>query len=894
MLKRITLCVIVSMCAAPAVAGDDDPRNAATHLKWQPLPDLPDAVGVAGPFVGVHNDALIVAGGANFAAADAPDLWELAKKWHDDAWVLVRKGEAYEWIGGFKLHKPVGYGAVVSTPDGVICIGGNTGETTFADVFRLAWDPTTKKLTQTALPSLPKPCAYGAATWVGDTVYVAGGQDDGPLTSAMTNFWRLDLSSKDATWETLPAWPGPARAFNITVAQHNGQEMCVYVIGGRRQDPAIEGLEGIVAMNDVYEFRPSRYDASAFDADTGEYGGIGDHAEPWRKRSDAPQPTMAGTAAPVGQSHVFVLAGASGQLLKKIAADESFVKRHPGFAKKAWSYHTITDTWTDGGAIPANHVTTPAVVWGDAIIVASGEVRPRVRTSGVWRISPTQGEREFGVVNITVLAVYLLGMVGVGVYFMNKNKSTNDYFRGGQSIPWWAAACSIYATMLSSLTYVALPALVYATDWLLYIGMLMILAVAPIAIYIAMPFFRQIDATSAYEYLEKRFNRFVRLFGSGLFTLFHISRMGIVMALTALALAAVTPLEAWHCVLIMGGLCLVYCTLGGIEAVIWTDTIQTIVLLLGACVCLAYIVSGIDGGIGGFIDAGMAGDKFTILDLDFGPTSYTTLAVWVIVLGGLGQNISSYTADQAVVQRYMTTKDTKAAARSIWMNGLMAIPGALLFFAIGTGLYAFYQSNPAKLDPTIQTDQVFPMFIATELPVGIAGLIVAGIFAAAQSTVSTSMNSTATTVVTDFMRPFNACKSERGYLNAARTLTLTMGVLGTLAGLLFISPDIRSLMSEYFKVIGMFMGALGGLFILGALTKRASGWGALVGILVGVGVMVAVWQLTETDGYLYATIGIGTCLVVGYLASFVLPGSAHDLDGLTVYTMKKPTEASAE
>ena len=181
-----------------------------------------------------------------------------------------------------------------------------------------------------------------------------------------------------------------------------------------------------------------------------------------------------------------------------------------------------------------------------------------------------------------------------------------------------------------------------------------------------------------------------------------------------------------------------------------------------------------------------------MVNLDFSADSYTVTALWVVVLGGLAQNLSSYTADQAVVQRYMTTKDTSSAARSIWANGIMAALGALLFFFIGTGLYGFYHSHPELLNPAIKTDQVFPAFIAAELPVGIAGLIVAGIFAAAQSTVSTSMNSTATTLVTDFLRPFNRCADEEGYLQAAKKLTLGMGVLGTLAGLVFIDGGIRS------------------------------------------------------------------------------------------------------
>jgi SSS family transporter len=394
---------------------------------------------------------------------------------------------------------------------------------------------------------------------------------------------------------------------------------------------------------------------------------------------------------------------------------------------------------------------------------------------------------------------------------MFKNKNTEDYFRGGQSIPWWAAACSIYATMLSSLTYVALPAMVYQTNWLVLIGIWMIIAVSPVAVYVAMPFFRQINATSAYEYLSKRFNMSVRLFASGLFTLFHISRMGIVMALTALALSAVTPLSASDSVLIMGVLCLIYCTLGGIEAVIWTDTIQTIVLLIGAVVCFVTIIIGLDGGLTDFIRIGLSDNKFTMVNADFSSDSILTLSIWVVVLGGIGQNLASYTADQSIVQRYMVTKDPKAAAKSIWANVAMAVPGTLLFFCIGTGLYAFYQMNPGKLDPSIQIDQIFPMFIATELPIGLAGLIVAGIFAAAQSTVSTSMNSTATTLITDFIKPFNLIKTEKGYLNAARWLTFIMGALGTLAGLIFINPEIYSLMAAYFKVIGMFMGVLGGL-----------------------------------------------------------------------------------
>jgi SSS family solute:Na+ symporter len=326
--------------------------------------------------------------------------------------------------------------------------------------------------------------------------------------------------------------------------------------------------------------------------------------------------------------------------------------------------------------------------------------------------------------------------------------------------------------------------------------------------------------------------------------------------------------------------------LGGIEAVIWTDTVQTVVLLGGAVVAIVILVSGIDGGAAGLIESADRADKFSMANLHWDPTN-TQVALWVIIVGAIAQNISSYTADQAVVQRYMTTETQKLAARSIWTNALLTIPATLLFFGVGTALYAYYQSHPEKLDPTITADQVFPLFIAREMPVGLAGLMVAGIFAAAQSTVSTSMNSTATTIVTDFLRPLNVFRSDRGYLHAARLLTFLIGVAGTMIGLMFVDPEIKSLFDQFIKVIGLFMGVLGGLFVLGAMTTRASGTGALVGALVGAGVMFSMWKFTPINGYLYTAAGITTCFVVGYAVSLVAPGKERDLTGLTVYTLKR-------
>ncbi len=850
------LCLLGLSGVGPQIStlAASEPSSSAPLFDWQALPDLPDALGVAGPFAGVHNDALIVAGGANFPQP----VWESEKVWHDAIHVLVRQDDQWVWIDGGKLDKPMAYGAAVSTPLGVLCMGGNHAEQTFDDVFLLQWDAQQQRVHTVVFPELPRPCAYGGATLLGDTVYLAGGQYGPELGTAMANFWSLDLSQREDAekfgWQQRDGCPGGWRAFNITVAQHNGYEDCVYVISGRRHRH-----QKMTFLKDTWEYTPS--------------------TDLWRRRADVPRCVMAGNGIDIGQSHIAVLGGADGSLFSQ---SDELRDEHPGFPKEALMYHTITDTWSSGRAIPANHVTTTAVKWDDAIIIPSGEVRPRVRSANIWSVQPIAPERSFGAINYAVLFGYLLGMLGVGLYFLNKNKNTDDYFRGGKHIPWWAAGCSIFATMLSSLTFTGLPSKAFAQDWVYAIGNMMIPVVAVVVVRVALPFYRRIDATSAYEYLEKRFHRGVRLFGSASFTVFHIFRMAIVMSLTGLAIAVATPLTPTQSVLLMGVLSVLYCTMGGIEAVIWTDTLQTVVLLGGAVLAVVLLISGTEGGASGFLETTRAADKFRLVNLHW-DASGAQLAFWVVVIGAIGQNLSSYTADQAVVQRYMTTKNEQQAARSIMGGALLAIPATVLFFGIGTALFAFYQSHPEKLDPTITTDQIFPLFIAREMPVGLAGLIVAGIFAAAQSTVSTSMNSTATAIVTDFLRPWNVLGSERAYLNAARLCTLVVGILGTLLALIFVDPEIKSLFDAFIVVIGLFMGVLGGLFLLGALTLRANAAGAMTGAVVGAGVMMCLWRFTSINGYLYTACGIGTCVGVGYLASLLFPCPDQDLTGLTIH-----------
>ena len=352
-------------------------------LEWRPLEPLPDPIGVAGPFVGVHGGSLIVAGGANFAAADAPDLWETPKRYHAAVHVLSRAADGrVSWRSGLALTRPLAYGASASTPAGVVCVGGDDGETASSAAFLLSWKPDTAALLEVALPGLPMPSTAGGAALVGRHVYVVAGLSAPGLESAGDRLWRLDVAAVadgDASWEELPRVPGGPRGYPLVAAQACDGEPRLYVIGGRRQRPGNLGPGGIEVLADLHEFSPARFAADA--------------ATAWRRRSPPPTPLTAGAAIGMGRSHVVVLAADDGSLLPAAAADPGFPRRHPGFPRRAWAYDTAQDAWDSAGETPACQVTTPAVSFEGGAVLVSGETRPRVRSSAAWRITPAAGIR---------------------------------------------------------------------------------------------------------------------------------------------------------------------------------------------------------------------------------------------------------------------------------------------------------------------------------------------------------------------------------------------------------------------------------------------------------------------------------------------------------------------
>ena len=918
-----------------------------------PLPAVEDGepnIGVAGPFAGVHNGALIVAGGANFPMGDparpTEDGRKSLKTYHNRIYALVRESDGesakYEYVPqDVRLDRPLAYGVSIPTEGGLICIGGErkthqvdpqdssnveTDVHYSKQVFVLRWDADARKVVQSdtlawpgeiadrypALPPLPVGTSQMAGALVGNHIYIAAGSTE---EGATDNFWRLNLAPyrgkvKDPSgWERLPSWPGPRRVLPVVAAQSDGTRDCFYLFSGRRPRSGKDEL-----FTDAYKFDPFAYENRGEDVKRSRLPVGVELWQAWEKlppvgvskKGDEPVCVMAGTAAATGVNHILVFGGASGEIHQQLqeleqqievarqagetARAEDLKRRkleiwdsHPGFSRDVLAFHTITRTWTRVGQFPdRSPVTTTAAKWGKDIVIPSGEVRPGFRTPDVWKIS-LRNPARFGGVNFAVLGLYLLLLVGMGLYFSTKIASTDDFFKAGQRIPWWAAGLSIFGTQLSAITFMAIPAKVFATDWRYFMGNMAIVAVAPFVIYLFLPFYRRLNVTTAYEYLEKRFNLPTRLVGSVMFMLFQFGRIGVVLFLPSIALSVVTGINIHVCIIVMGVLSLFYTVLGGMEAVVWTDVLQVVVLLGGAIVSLVLMPLGTPGGWNGMIDIAESADQFRLLDLHIDLTTATFL---VMFFGGFGANIISYGTDQNVIQRYLTTSSEDNAARSIWTNALLSIPATVLFFAIGSALYAFYSSNPQALDPALQTnDAIFPHFIVTQLPVGVAGALVAAVFAAAMSSLDSSMNSVSAAFTTDFYHRFRTEPSERSCLIVARAVTVTIGVAGTLFALAMAQWDIKSLWDQFVLYLGMFGGGLGGLFLLAIFTRRTHGMAALAG-LVGSGIIVfAVRQTYPLHDWFYPVVGIASCFGIGYLLSLLIPIKGKSTEGLTIYSV---------
>jgi transporter, SSS family len=393
-------------------------------------------------------------------------------------------------------------------------------------------------------------------------------------------------------------------------------------------------------------------------------------------------------------------------------------------------------------------------------------------------------------------------------------------------------------------------------------------AIAPVIAYLFIPFFNRSNISTAYEFLEKRFNYFARALGSVSFILFQLGRIGIVLLLPSLAISIVTGISVEMCILIMGILCIIYTTFGGIEAVIWTDVMQVIVLMGGSIVAIIWIMMYTDSSISEMLTYASEKEKFNIMNFDL---NFTEPTFWVVFLGGLASAMVTQGTDQTVVQRFLTSSNIKNSQKTLFTSSFLILPSSFIFFAIGTLLYIFYSEMPEKLSPALaNNDSIFPWFIVKELPMGISGLLIAGIFSAAMSSISSSLNSVSTAFCNDLYKRYRPNVFDLKLLRIARITTAFAGIFGVLLALWMANSNIKSLWDQFYRFLGLFTGGLGGMFLLGMLTKRANTKGAMIGLALSTLILWYVSSYTKINFLMYSLIGVGSCFVIGYFFSLVL------------------------
>ena len=473
-------------------------------------------------------------------------------------------------------------------------------------------------------------------------------------------------------------------------------------------------------------------------------------------------------------------------------------------------------------------------------------------------------------IDLIIFFLFTGGIVVFGCSFFNKKLSSDEFTSAGRSLPGWVVGMSIFATYVSSISYLGYPGNAYSSNWNAFVFSLSI----PIASYFAakyfVPFYRNQGSVSAYSFLEERFGTWARLYASACYLLTQIARMGSILFLLALPMNLLMGWNIQLVIIFTSIAIIVYSMLGGIKAVIWTEAIQGFILIGGALICLIVLLFSMPEGPTQTFEMAISDHKF---DLGSFSADLSTSTFWVCLIYGIFTNLQNYGIDQNYVQRYHTAKNEKEAKFSALFGGYLFIPVSAIFFLIGTALYTYYQVYPELLPAEgIKADYVFPLFIVNQLPTGLTGLLIASIFAAGMSTVATSVTSSSTIILTDYYQRIRKQTSDRERLWVLKVASLVIGVLGILIALALVNVD--SILDAWWKLSSIFSGGMLGLFLLGYLAKKAKNIDAAIGVICGA--IVIAWisadqwlGLPESGIHEYLAIVFGTLIIflVGFLSA---------------------------
>lgn len=490
-------------------------------------------------------------------------------------------------------------------------------------------------------------------------------------------------------------------------------------------------------------------------------------------------------------------------------------------------------------------------------------------------------------IDIVIFIAYLLGIVLFGSSFYRKNKSAAAFTLGNNKIPAWVISLSIFATFVSSISYLALPGQAYLTNWNVFAFSLSIPFASYMAVKFFVPLYRSVNSPSAYTYLEERFGSWAKVYVSVMYLLTQLMRAGTILFLLALMLNTLLDWNIATIIIVTGFSVMVYSLLGGIQAVVWTDAIQAIILIAGAVVCIGVLVFNMPEGVGQIFQIAAENDKFSLGSFS---TELTSSTFWVVLIYGIFINLQNYGIDQNYIQRYMTSSSEKEAKKSALYGGLLYVPVSAMFLFIGTALYSFYKINAGLLPTDTQADKIFPLFIVNQLPSGLTGFLIASVFAAGMSTISTSINSSATVILTDFFKlKDNDPQTGKKSMKILYLASFIFSVLSI--GIAIAMINVQSALETWWKLASIFSGGMLGLFLLGYLSKRVTNVAAIIG--VGVGVLVIGWMslspiffpsmglekyASPFHSYLSIVFGTVAIFIVGFLIGIGIKNIANKKD----------------
>jgi SSS family solute:Na+ symporter len=507
-----------------------------------------------------------------------------------------------------------------------------------------------------------------------------------------------------------------------------------------------------------------------------------------------------------------------------------------------------------------------------------------------------------------MLLAYLGGMALMGIWFSRKNTSTEEYFVGGRSFPGWAIGLSMVGTSISSVTFLAYPGDAYKTAWLRFLPNLMLPVAVMVGAYVFLPFFRKGTVTTAYEYLEERFGPSMRVYAASAFIVGQLCRVSIILYLVSLVVHEMTGLDPTLCVVIGGVFVGFYTIVGGIEAVVWTDVVQTVVLVVGGLICMGYIVGHLSGGLGQIFEVAGEHNKFAFAEVVNGQVDQTSWSLsfsektgtMMLILGLMGY-LTEYCSNQNVVQRYVSAKSDKEARRAMYICAGAALPIWAFFMFLGTALFVYYQAFPDERAAEILTgarkaEQILPYFIMNTLPPGLAGIVIAAALAAAMSSLDSSINAISTVGVVDiYRRHLVKGKNDRHYLKVAWTIATVVALFMIGGAITLAKIDTKTLQDTSTIIVSLVSAGLLGVYFIAFFTRRGDARAIWIGIACSF--MFTMWTAVAEywpdllpqalhvpfDLYYTGLIGNVVMFAVSYLAGLALPGKPRNLAKLTVW-----------